>query len=37
LRFDKDGQSAKSIEMGRIRKTMGTIMETSAFEAALNT
>jgi hypothetical protein len=34
LRFDKDGQSAKSIETGRIRNTTGIIIEISALPAA---
>jgi hypothetical protein len=35
FRFESDGQSAKSIETGRIRKTTGIIMEISALPAAV--
>ncbi len=34
FKFDSDGQSAKSIETGRMRKTTGIIIEISAFPAA---
>ena len=33
MRFEREGHSAKRIEIGRIRKTTGTIIETSDFEA----
>ena len=35
FRFESDGQSANSIETGRIRKTTGIIMDISAFPAAV--
>ena len=37
FKFESDGQSAKRIEIGRIRNTTGIIMESSAFEAAERT
>ena len=36
LRFINEGHSAKSIEIGRIKKTTGIIIEISAFPAAAN-
>ena len=35
FRFESEGQSAKSIETGKIRKTTGIIMEISALPAAV--
>jgi hypothetical protein len=37
FRFDSDGHSAKRIEIGRMRKTTGIIIEISDFPATSST